>query len=90
VPSITIDFKKINYHSFKLADIYLLNAVEFTPGDIMPDKKSKISIENFLRDADAKKLLVDLLLDSAEDDCEVKLGGKSYKVTMDVNLTPTY
>ena len=56
----------------------------------MPDKKSKISIDSFLRDADAKKLLVDLLLDSAEDNCEVKLDGKSYKVELDVNLTPTY
>jgi len=56
----------------------------------MPDKKSKISVDDFLRDADAKKQLVDLLLDRAEDDCEIKLGGKSYKVTMDVNLTPTY
>ena len=56
----------------------------------MPDKKSKISVEDFLRDADAKKLLVDLLLDRAEDDCEIRLGGKSYKVTLDANLAPTY
>ncbi len=56
----------------------------------MPDRKSKISIEDFLRDAEAKKQIVDLLLDRAEDDCEIKLGGKSYKVELDVNLTPTY
>jgi len=56
----------------------------------MPDKKSKISVDDFLRDADAKKQLVDLLLDRAEDDCEIKLGGKSYKVTLDANLASTY
>ena len=56
----------------------------------MPNRKSKISIEDFLKETDAKKLLVDLLLDSAEEDCEIKLGGKSYKVELDVNLTPTY
>ncbi len=56
----------------------------------MPDKKSKISVEDILRNADAKKQIVDFLLDRAEDDCEIKLDGKSYKVELDANLTPTY
>ena len=56
----------------------------------MPVKKDKIAVEDILNDAEAKKQLLDLLLDSSEDDCEIKLNGKKYKVSLDVNIGQTY
>ncbi len=56
----------------------------------MPAKKNKISVDDILKDTEAKKQLIDLLLDKAEENCEMKLGGKSYKVSLDVNLPPSY
>ncbi len=53
----------------------------------MPDKQKKISVDEILRDKDARKQLIDLLLDNSEEDCEIKLNGKLYKLSLDVNLT---
>jgi hypothetical protein len=56
----------------------------------MSDKKQKIKLEDILKDEEAKKQLLDLLLDTAEEDCQIKLNGKSYKVALEFNLSPIH
>lgn len=56
----------------------------------MSEKKNKIKLDDILKDDEAKKQLLDLILDTAEDDCEIKLNGKSYKVALELNLSPIH
>jgi len=56
----------------------------------MPIEKEKIQVEDIFKDEEAKKQLLDLLLDNAVDNCEIKLNGKTYKVSLDVSLGQTY
>jgi hypothetical protein len=56
----------------------------------MQEKNKSINVDDILRDERARKQLMDLLLDQAEDECEIKLNGKTYKVSLDVNLTPSF
>ena len=56
----------------------------------MSEKKNNIKLDDILKDDEAKKQLVDLLLDTAEDDCKIKLNGKSYKVELEFNLSPVH
>ena len=56
----------------------------------MQEKSKNISVDEILKDDQARKQLMDLLLDQADDECEIKLHGKTYKVSLDVNLTPSF
>ena len=56
----------------------------------MPTEKEKFKVEDILKDEEAKRQLLDLLLDSTVDNCEIKLNGKTYKVSLDVSLGNSY
>jgi hypothetical protein len=56
----------------------------------MPAEKEKIDVEDILKDAEAKKQLLDLLLDNTVDNCEIKLKGKTHQVSLDVSLCQSY
>lgn len=53
----------------------------------MSDKHNQINIDEILKDENAKKQLVDLLLDTSDNDSEITIKGKSYKVKLEVNFT---
>jgi len=56
----------------------------------MATEKHVIKLDEILKDSEAKKQIVDLLLDTSDDDCEIKIDGRTYKVSLDVNLSSVH